>query len=454
MCEFKNALEAHIDNMIIENERLFGSITDTVSLLDYECVNDIWTSALQTALNEHEAVIIPFSQSPYIIDAPIVIPSGRKIIADRGAVIRLASGTRTLMLRNEKTADGTHLPLFNHKRDECISIEGGIWEDWCEHRMGYGQSGRYDEQRSIFGVSTLMLLECVNHLRLKNMVFRHCGGFAVQIGEASCVECEGIRFEECFADGLHINGNVDDIYISDIRGEVGDDLVAFNMFDWQNSSINFGPCKNVICEDLELSKNSYYKALRIETGLYTFDSGEVIDCSLTNAVFRRISGIKTFKLYCQTPVYYPDKGPEKAGVGSGDCILFEDIKIDLDAPIDLLDEYTSSHPIKGSFAGFELGTNIERLYFKNIDITLHRDRYPLSYLICAGPKSVRFSDGGEVFDPYLSSTVKNIFLEGITVNGVVPEDISTYIKEIAFDSLYDDIPSTASGKIENIYYKK
>ena len=82
MCEFKNALEAHIDNMIIENERLFGSITDTVSLLDYECVNDIWTSALQTALNEHEAVIIPFSQSPYIIDAPIVIPSGRKIIAD------------------------------------------------------------------------------------------------------------------------------------------------------------------------------------------------------------------------------------------------------------------------------------------------------------------------------------------------------------------------------------
>ena len=339
------------------------------------------------------------------------------------------------------------------ERNANISIEGGIWEDWCSYRMGYGRSGLYDLERSFFGVSCCMLLENVDNLTLKNMVFRNCGGFAVQLGESKNVVIENIVFENCFADGLHINGNTENIFISNIRGEVGDDLVAFNMFDWQNSSINFGPCKNVICQDLTLSRNSYYKAIRIEPGIYTFDDGSQIDCSLGNAIFRRIHNIKTFKLYCQTPPYAIGAEPEPAGVGSGDNIFFEDIDIDLDSPIDLLSEYTDSHPIKGSFAGFELGLNVGNIYFKNISITLYREKYPYSYLLCIGPKSVRFENGDEVFDPYFSSLAKNLYLENIKVNGEKPVDISPFIREIVFDKLYDDIPSSASGKIENVIYK-
>ena len=446
-------LESLLSEVEKNNRTLCASLCDEVRLSDYKSENGIWTDALQSALNEHQRVIIPKSEQAYLIDRPITIPSNRHIICEDGAVIRLFDGVETLVIRNSNTADGTHAPITT-PRNENVTIEGGIWEDWCKSRLGYGQSGMYDKNRSFFGVSTYMLLENINHLTLKNMKFRCCGGFAVQIGDAKDVVIENIRFESCFADGLHINGNVENIYISDVKGEVGDDLVAFNMFDWQNSSINFGPCKNVICQDLELSKNSYYKAIRIEPGVYTYDSGESVDCSLTDAIFRRISGIKTFKLYCQTPPYSVSIPQEKVSVGSGERILFEDIDIDLDAPIDLLDGYVTNDPVKGSFAGFELGLNIDSLYLKNIRFKCDKAKHPYAYLVCIGPKSARGNNGIEYFDPCFSSVAKNLYLENISVNGEVPNDISPYIREIEFDNLYDDIPATGCGKIENIHYKK
>ena len=451
MEKIKNNIEEILKNTREENEELYLRLNDSVSLDSYEPKGEAWTSALQKALNEHQIVYIPKNEKPYIIDDSIIIPSNRRIIADNEAVIKLKDGVTVLMLRNADTADGTHMPITK-KRSENISIEGGIWEDWCPHRMGYGGSGKYDTSRSFFGVSTCMLLENINRLTLKNMTFRKCGGFALQIGEANDVVIENITFDTCYADGVHVNGNVENIYISNVKGYVGDDLVAFNMFDWQDSSINFGPCKNVICQDLDLYPNSHYKALRIEPGVYTFDDGSKVDCSLENAIFRRISGIKTFKLYCQTPPYSPSEGPEPVSVGSGDNIFFEDIKINLYAPIDLLKEYTESDSIKGSIAGFELGLNVKNIYFKNIDITLYQDKYPYSYLLCIGPKSSRFDDGTEVFDPYFSSIAENVYLENITVNGEKPKDILPYVREIVFDSLYDDIPSTGYGKIKNLIY--
>ena len=434
------------------NDFLSLNLKKSCSLTDYLPNGKIWTQAFQKALDENEIVYIPNAKEPYILDNSVIIPSNRKIVLENGARVRLSGECKLLMIRNSQTADGTHAPI-NVERNENISINGGIWEEECPHRLGYGKSGKYDNERSFFGVSTCMLLENINHLTLKNMTFRNCGGFAVQIGDASDVAIENVRFENCFADGIHVNGNVERIYIENVKGEVGDDLVAFNMFDWQNSSINFGPCKYVICTDLELSKNSYYKAIRIEPGIYTYDNGETVDCSLTNAIFRRIKGIKTFKLYCQTPVYSPTVPPEKAGVGSGDNIFFEDIKIDLDSPIDHLDGYVTSDKVKGSFAGFELGLNAKNIYLKNIDITLPRESYPFSYLACIGPKSARGDDGIEFFDPYFSSELECLHLENITINGKKPDDISPYIREISFDSLYSDIESTASGKIKKIIYK-
>ena len=453
MIEIKNSIEEVLLQVAKENESLCAKLTKSCNLTDYKTENDNWTSAFSKALLENQTVIIPKKETPYVLEGSVVIPSNRHIIAEDGAVIRIKDSCPLLAMRNESTADGTHKKIAT-PRDKNITIEGGLWQDWCPHRMGYGDSGLYDYQRSYFGVSTYMLFNNLDNLTLKNMVFENCGGFAVQLGDISRVIIENIRFVNCFADGIHVNGNTEYIHIRNVSGEVGDDLVAFNMYDWQNSSVNFGPCRFAICEDLELAKTSYYKAIRIEPGIYTYDDGSQVDCSLENAIFRRIKNIKTFKLYCQTPPYKIGNSPEPGGVGSGDNIFFEDIKIDLDAPIDLLHEYVNSHPIKGTFAAFELGLNVKNLFIKNIDLTLYRNKYPLSYLMCIGPKSVRFENGTEVFDPYFSSLAENVYLENIKINGEKPDSIDSFVKEIEFDRLYDDIPSTASGKINNLVYRK
>ena len=443
-------LEELLGNVRIENEALRESLSDCVSLTEYDAEDGTWSDSLQKALNEHQTVIIPKSESAYIIDRVITVPANRCIIAEDGAVIRLAEGVKTLMLRNANTVDGTRSPITGTERDRNITVIGGIWEDWCTSRMGYGKSGMYDGDRSFFGVSTYMLFENIDRLTLKNMTFKNCGGFALQIGEAANVIIENICFENCFADGIHVNGNTENLHIKNVYGQVGDDLVALNMYDWQNSSINFGPCKNVLCEDLTLDKNSRYKALRIEPGIYTFDAESRVDCSLINAVFRRIKNIKTFKLYCQTPKYFPYESAETGDVGSGSNIVFKDIKVDLDAPIDLLGEYLDSDPVKGSFAAFELGLNIDNFYLKNVDVRLHKEKYPYSYLLCIGPKAARSSDCREIFDPSFSSTAENIYLDNVTVNGKKIEKDGDFIREIVFDEIYGDMPSSGKGKIKNI----
>ena len=284
-------LEKRLQKVRAENERACGALTDAVDLTDYAPQGGVWTEALAQALREHQVVRIPDAEEPYWINGTVPIPSDRHIVAGKNAVIRLAEGTSVLLFRNERTADGTHAPIRGIPRDRNITVEGGIWEDCCTKRMGYGKSGRYGDAEGFYGVSALMLFENLDRLTLRNMTFRRCGAFAVQLGEIRNVIAEDIRFESCFADGLHFNGNTENVHVCRISGQVGDDLVAINPYDWQNSSINFGPFRNLLCEDLTLAPNSRYHALRIEPGIYTFDDGSRVDCSVTDMVFRRIENL-------------------------------------------------------------------------------------------------------------------------------------------------------------------
>ena len=86
---------------------------------------NIWTDALQKALDEHEIIEIPASDEPYLIDRTVTIPSNRRIEAE-GAVIRLIPGALFTMLQNEHMKDGTHSPIDPTDRDVNISINGGI----------------------------------------------------------------------------------------------------------------------------------------------------------------------------------------------------------------------------------------------------------------------------------------------------------------------------------------
>ena len=431
---------------------------DSINIEDYQSLvtikggMEIWTKALQTAINEHSVIEIPFKDSPYYIDNSILIPSNRRIEADKNARICLTPDCDVLMLRNTETKDGTHFPIpETAEKNTNISIDGGIWEESRNCRQGYGKSGMYDKDRSFYGVSTCMLFNNLQNLSLTNMNFVHTAGFAVQVGNIKNALFENIIFTECFADGLHINGNSENLIIRNISGDVGDDLVALNLYDWQDSSVNFGPAKNILCENLKLSQKCNYPAMRIEPGTYFYDDGSKIDCSLKRTIIKNVEGIRTFKMYYQTPPYGLDKSPEKGEVGSCDYIYFENIKVDLTQPIDMLEPYTSSDELRGTFSAFELGANIGHLSFENIDLKLYKDKYPFSYFLCIGPKSVLVDNSVEIFDPYLSSALDELHLKNIYVNGKKAEDFSPLLREIKFDNINNDGFSTGKGEIKKIF---
>ncbi len=458
----KNEIFEKLENMKTQNLKRIKKLSKKAALTDYRIYAkkggdiEIWTDAFQTAINENEILFIPKRNAPYYIDKTVTIPSDRHIEAEDGAIIKQAEGVTVLMLKNENTVDGTHFPIKNQKKDCNISINGGRWEESYTKRMGYRKSGKYDEDEThFFGVSTFMLFNNVSDLTLTNMTFAHTAGFSVQVGELENAVFENITFHECYADGLHINGNTKNILIRNIKGQVGDDLVALNMYDWQNSSVNFGPGENILCENIELSENSSYTAMRIEPGMYYFDNGEAVDCALKNALIRNIKGVKTFKMYFQTFPYIIGEEPEKGGAGSIDNVYFENIDIDLDSPEDKFPEYLNSDPVRGNFAAFEIGSKVGKISFSNINITLHKDKFPMSYFLTVGPKSipnVYENTTYEIFDPYISSCIEELHLEKVLLNGQTDWQKCFGIKEIEYFDINHDSNSTANGKIKKIIY--
>ena len=231
--------------MEAENKKKISSLRKRALLTDYthlvresDC-GKVWTEALRVALLENEIVEIPTGREPYYIDDTVVIPSNRRIEAWR-AVLCLTPECRVLMFRNEHVKDGAKAPIDSSNRDCNISISGGCFAESRTERAGYGKSGRYSENEEFFGVSTCMLFNNIENLTLENVTFQNTAGFAVQVGDIRNAIFENIWFRDCFADGLHINGGSENIAARHIYGEVGDDLIALNAYDWQNSSVNFG----------------------------------------------------------------------------------------------------------------------------------------------------------------------------------------------------------------------
>lgn len=451
----KAEIESRLNAMREENFKYIAALTDRVSLEDYRPLvrlsdgKPVWTDALQAALTEHEIVVIPASPTPYYIDASVRMPSNRRIEAADGAIIRLLDGVTTLMLRNEHTMNGTHRPIPEEGCNFNLSIDGGRWEEYHTSRAGYGRSGKYDEAHTFFGVSTCLLFNHLQRLTLTNMTFAHTAGFAVQVGNLQNAVFENITFDSCYADGLHINGRTENVLVRNISGSTGDDLVALNMYDWQNSSVTFGPGRTILCENLDSTAGSGYKSLRIEPGVYTYDDASEVDCSLSDAIIRGVRGVLTYKIYFQTPAYDLSEEPERGRAGTVGSLFFEDIDVDLSAPVDSFAEYLESDPVRGAFGAFEIGANVECLSLENVRLTLHRDRFPLSQLVVVGPKSCRLGSR-EVFDPYVCNRVREIVLKDITINGQPMDDAARYICATAFDDVNGDGRSTGAGTIDRI----
>ena len=459
----KNEIKNALFQMEKENYNKSDFLTDKVSVLEYESETfdgiqngktvKVWTKAFQKAISEHEVIYIPKSGEPYYIDDTIIVSSNRKIIADDGAVICQMEGVDVLLMRNEHVEDGTHFPIKGDNTDENITIIGGRWEESHRAFGGSGITGKYDKEGSYFGIFACFHFNNLKNLTIKNVNIAHSAGFGIQICSVKNVVVDNVEFTSCYADGLHVNGYTSYLLARNIRGEVGDDLFALNMYDWQMSSVSYGPIDMVYAENLHSYDSSRYKALRILPGIYYYDDGSSVDCSLTNIVINGVKGINTYKFYYQTPPYLiADKNPERGGTGSGDNIYFENIDIDLHKPVDWLEPYYNSDPVRGDFAAFELGSNLGVLSLENINLKIYKDKYPYSYLVSIGPKSVQMGEK-EIFDPYVSSKLQKLYLSNIKVNGEVVIDFTDYVKEIKFDDLYGDGFSSGCGEIEEIILK-
>ena len=157
-------------------------------------------------------------------------------------------------------------------------------------------------------------------------------------------------------------------------------------------------------------------------------------------------------MYLQTPPYAIGGEREKGEPGTIDNFFFENIRIDLTGPIDAFPEYVNGDTVRGAFAAFELGANIGSITFENIDFTHHGKEFPLSYLVCIGPKSI-VSGGNEVFDPYVNSRAEKLIFKNITVNGEKPSNILPLLREIAFDNVTGDNNSSGKGEISAVVYE-
>ncbi|MBQ8817605.1 MAG: hypothetical protein IJZ83_03445 [Clostridia bacterium] len=448
----KNSAKEQILASALEAQRknydAVSRLTDSVVLTEYRKLTiegihgTIWTKALQTALDEHEIVIIPASQHIYWLDGTIIVPSNRRIEAS-GATIRLVPEFPYIMMCNKHIHDGTRAPIDTSDRDMNISIHGGNWEESCTVRGKRRLNAEHG--KNFKGVQTCMLFNNLDHLTITDVTFAHATSFCVQIGDLTDGVFENFNFISCYADGLHVNGNCENLYVKNFRGHVGDDLVALNMYDWIGSSINYGPANNIYCENIISAPDSKAKMMRLQPGIFKFENGTLIDCSLTNVYVKHARGIFEYKLYFQSPRYRLGEKPEGEGAGSADNIFFEDIEIIAQRPW-YPDE---SDEKRGHFGMFFSNSNVGYLSLKNIQYTTTPSISSKTHLIAIGPMSCH-RDDKEVFDPYVSATLDILELEDIFVNGKRATEITDLIKIIEFDNVNEDGFSSGKGKVNHI----
>lgn len=427
-----------------------------VSVKDYEnyateIINDnqkkiVWTKAIEKALIENDSVYFPAGK--YYVDNSIIVPSNRRIIASKKAEIFLVKDTKVLLFRNADVINGSFRTIKKDEpRSKNIFIKGGIWGEERTERLGYGKSGAFDENDSMHGVTTLMLFSGVDNLSLENMTFKNTAGFAVQIGRTENFVVKNLKFVNCFADGVHINGDVKNGVIYNVFGETEDDLVALNAYDWDNSTINNGPIENVSVSKV-FSVGETFHTLRLQTGIMPKDKGGM-NCYMRSVYIKKVRGVDTFKMYLQTPSYV-DK-PDGTLVGEMSDIVIEDVKLIKAVPSDNIFNYKEKDPLTGHFGVFEMGSNIKDVTLKNIDIKLNLTDYPeTAHVVMVGPKCCYLKERNlELFDPYIISEVESIRYKNIKVNGK-NVDLKDYVKQISFDELYPSTNGFGNGKVKSI----
>jgi len=409
---------------------------------------EIWTAAIQAALDANRVVYIPYRRDPYYIDAPLILRSGHRLIADPRARIRLKPFSNTCMVRNQNIVSGQDGPVDHcADPDRDIIVQGGIWTTLAtaDSQSNGNERGRADGTDSCPGAHGTILFHNVRGIQLKDMTIRGCRPFGVQIGNCREFLVENIFFDCTRRDGVHVEGPASRGVIRDIRGETGDDVVALNAWDWKQYSVTFGPIENVLVERVQGTPGRSVNAIRLLAGTKNFESGQRTHCDVSNCVFRHIHAIEDFKLYDQPNLELGRDYDFAEPIGHMHDLLFDDIRLD-------------ALPLRGFYereALFHLAADVENVVIRNVALNFEP---PSSFvLVDVGPISATFkprqtqddpATWREIFSPDKDCTVKHLTVSGVrTAAGakgkgeLTPVDAEKLIR-VGGQTVNSDYPAT------------
>jgi len=366
---------------------------------------EVWTQAMQAALDAQGTLYIPARKQPYYLDGPLVLKSGQRLTADPKAEIRLKPGSNTCMVHNENIVGFADQAVPDDlKPDTDITIEGGIWTTLATSRTESngnvrGASGR---QRPVHGTHGVILLHNVRRVTVRNITVRQSKAFAVHLGNVKGFRVDGLALDNHRRDGVHVSGPACEGVIRNVSGDSHDDPVSLTAWDWKNCAPSYGAIHHLVIEEITGAPEGKEAAdaIRLLPGVKRFSDGSTLDCPIHNITLRRITDIRDFKLYDQPNLELGRDNDFSAAIGTLRNIRFEGM--------------TFNRP-----GSIQVHANTDGLMVQ--DVKLNFPLTPDYRLVEIGPKSQTYKYGGsedparwtEIFSPDRDCTVRNLHLSGI-----------------------------------------
>jgi polygalacturonase len=263
---------------------------------------------LQQALDGRGEVRIPPGR--YLLGETLRVHSDTTIIAEPGAIFRLADGVgkhcRNFMITNANPGNG----------NENISLQGGFWD---ANNTGNPRGQDHGDPFAYTGVA--VNFTNVKRLTLRDLTVHNPESFFIRVGEVSDFLIENISLSaertHINQDGVHVGGFSERGVIRGIRatgiGVPGDDLVALNSDDDVERQLNLGmrrgPIRNILLEDLEAED------------AYTFIRLLSVTQPIEDITVRRVRG------GCRVHGLNLNNWRFPKGVGNIRRVTFEDIEI-------------------------------------------------------------------------------------------------------------------------------
>lgn len=385
-------------------------------------------SIIESLLHEHSSVSIPALDHPIELTRPIRLSSGMHLRIHESTVLRMKEGCGGCMARNENVLSGMLGPVSSPVLDTDITIEGGQWENAPRAASVNDPSPVIQE----FGKTNIllgMLFFChAERVTIRNITIRQSDMYGVLIADCRDFLVENIVFDNHKKDGVHVNGPASHGLIQHMRGKCGDDFVALNAWDWDTSSVSFGPIEEITVCHISCDHDE----MRILPGRKTYPDGRKLDCPVRSCTFRDISGAYNFKMYQQPNCHNLKRARKDYSEIAGliKDITFSDIRLDSLTADGMAEVHLD--------AIFEMGADCESIAFENLAFGFSMDEFRRNgmSLSIIGPKSSTWTRGftdpnewTELFDPDMICTAENIAFRNIRFAGEPCTDQSLLIRE-------------------------